>query len=170
MRQISPATNLILAALAALGLLGTLGLPWYAPPLADANGYDGPVERTAFSVSTVFRHHDGAITGVDALGKTQNLLLVLVAAIVVLCALTLVPALRRHVRDVLRAFALALPLIVFVLLVDRPGTADIDVHWGVVAALGLALFTASAAWHGSAMRVRRAPAGSWERRPAAGRR
>jgi hypothetical protein len=170
MRQLSPATNLILAALAALGLLGTLGLPWYAPPLPDSNTFDGPIERGAFAVSTVFRHNDGAVTGFDVLGKTQNLLFFLVGGIIVLSALTLVPSLRRHVRDVLRAVALALPLIVFVLLVDKPGTADIDIHWGIVAALALALFTASAAWHGSAMRVKRAAAGSWERRPAPGRR
>jgi hypothetical protein len=164
MRQISPATNLVLAVLAGLGLLGSLSQPWYAPPVKDPNIYDGPVERTAFAVGKVFSQHDGARTGADALGNTQGLLVGLVAVIAVLCALAAVPPLRSYVRDVLRAVAIALPLIVFYLVVDRPD--GMDIHWGVLAAFAIALFVASAAWHGSAIRVKRAAPGSWERKPA----
>jgi hypothetical protein len=164
MRQISPATNLVLAVLAGLGLLGSLSQPWYAPPVKDTNAYDGPVERTAFAVGKVFSHHDGAVSGADALGNTETLLLGLVGGIAVLCILAAVPALRSHVRDVLRAVALALPLIVFYLVVSRPD--GMDIHWGVLAALAIAAFVASAAWHGSAIRVKRAAPGSWERKPA----
>ena len=164
MRQISPVTNLVLAALAGLGLLGSLSQPWYAPPVSDPNEYDGPVERGAFTFGKVFSHHDGAVSGADALQNTQTLLYGVVAAIIVLCVLAGVPALRSMVRDVLRAVALALPLIVFYLLVDRPD--GMDVHWGVIAAVGIAAFVASAAWHGSAIRVKRAAPGSWERKPA----
>jgi hypothetical protein len=164
MRQISPATNLVLACLAGLGLLGSLGQPWYAPPVKDPNGYDGPVERTAYAVSKVFSQHDGAVSGADALGNTQTVLTGLVAAVIVLCVLAGVPALRSYVRDVLRAVAIALPLIVFYTVVDRPTRQDI--HWGVLAAFAIAAFVASAAWHGSAIRVKRAAPGSWERKPA----
>ena len=164
MRQISPATNLVLAVLAGLGLLGSLSQPWYAPPVEDPNAYDGPVERTAFAFGKVFSHHDGAVSGADALGNTETLLLGMVGVIVVLCLLAGVPALRAYVRDVLRAVALALPLIVFYLAVDRPD--GMDVHWGVIVALAIAAFVASAAWHGSGIRVKRAAPGSWERKPA----
>jgi hypothetical protein len=166
MRQMSPASNLVLACLAGLGLLGVLGAPWYAPPLPDANSYDGPVERTAFAFSTIFRHNDGVVTGNDALGDTRYLLFGLVAAVILLSGLAFVPAMRRHVRDVLRGVSLVLPLVVLFRLVDRPGPGEVDVHWGVVAAFFIAVFTASSAWHGSAIRERKLPRGSWERRYA----
>src|SRR6478672_11354168 len=165
MRQLSPATNLVLACLASLGLLGILGAPWYAPTVPDGNIYDGPVERAAFAVSHVFSHHDRVVSGTDALGSgAKTLLMALVAAVVVLSVLAAVPSLRSYVRDVLRAVALALPLLVFYLLVDRPG--KLDIHWGVIAAFAVAVFVASAAWHGSAIRVKRVAPGTWERRPA----
>jgi hypothetical protein len=164
MRQISPATNLVLACLASLGLLGSLGQPWYAPPVEDTNAYDGPVERTAFAFGKVFSHHDHAVSGADALGNTESLLMGLVGTIIVLCVLAAVPALRGYVRDVLRAVAIALPLIVLYLAVDRPDGQDI--HWGVLAACAIAAFVASASWHGSAIRVKRAAPGAWERKPA----
>ena len=166
MRQISPASNLVLACLAGLGLLGTLSAPWYAPPVVDRNVYDGPVERAAFAVGHVFGAHDHAVAGADALGKTQTLLMILVGAVILLSCLAAVPAMRAHVRDVLRAVALALPLIVLYLLVDRPGKGALEIHWGVLAALAIAVFVATAAWHGSAIRVKRQAPGSWERRPA----
>ena len=54
-----------------------------------------------------------------------------------------------------------------VLAVRHSGTqAIVRVHWGLLVALATAAFTASCAWHGSAIRQKRAPAGSWERRPA----
>jgi hypothetical protein len=167
MRQLSPATNLILACLAALGLVGILGAPWYAPAVPDTNIYDGPVERAAFAVSHVFNHHDRVVTGTDALGSgSKTLLMALVAAVIVLSALAAVPALRTYVRDVLRAVALALPLLVFYLLVDRPRKGNLDIHWGVIAAFAVAGFIASAAWHGSSIRVKRVAPGTWERRTA----
>jgi hypothetical protein len=164
MRQVSPATNLVLACLSALGLAASLNLPWYAPYVADTNEWDGPVERAGTAVGNVFAHHDHAVTGADALGHAQSAILLLAAAIVVLSALAAVPALRRHVRDVLRGVALVTPVVVAYLLIDRPD--KLVIHWGVLAALALALFTASAAWHGSEVRVRRPAPGSWQRRPA----
>jgi hypothetical protein len=164
MRQISPATNLVLACLAGLGLLGMLGTPWYAPKVPDKTITDGPVERGAFAIAHVFTHHNRSVTGLDALGATQTLLLGLVAAIVVLAVLEGVPALRAHVRDFLRAVAIAVPVIVFYLIWDRPG--KLDIHWGVLAAFAVACFMANAAWHGSAIREKRVAPGTWERKPA----
>ena len=164
MRQISPATNLLLACLAGLGLLATLSAPWYAPPVPDKDIYDGPVERAAFAFSKVFGHNPHAVSGSDALRGPETLLVVLVAAVVILCGLAAVPSLRRYVRDVLRGVAIAIPVVVFYLIFDRPD--GMDIHWGVIAAFAMAVFTATAAWHGSAIRVRRAAPGSWQRKPA----
>jgi hypothetical protein len=167
MRQISPASNLFLACLSALGLVGALRLPWFAPPVEDKTDTDGPVEQTAFAVAHVFRHHDRQLTGTDALGGSHTVVLVLAAAVVVLAVLAGIPALRAYVRDLLRAVALATPVLVVVLAFRSPGTTQtLDLHWGLIVAVAVAAFAASTAWHGSGIRVKRAPAGSWERKPA----
>jgi hypothetical protein len=167
MRQLSPVSNLVLACAAAIGMIGTLGLEWFAPPVADFAETDGPMERTAFAFASVFQHHADGVTGADALGSTAGLVYALAGAVFLLSALAAVPALRGHVRDILRAVALATPLLVGVLAIRHTGTqATLHVHWGLLVALATAAFTASCAWHGSAIRQKRASAGSWERRPA----
>jgi hypothetical protein len=164
MRQISPASNLVLACLAGLGLLASLSAPWYAPSVPDTNDYDGPIERAAWTVAHVFQHNSHAVTGSDGLGTSKTLLFILVAAVIVLSILASVSALRVYVRDVLRAVAIAMPLIVFYLMIDRP--RDLVIHWGVLVAMLIAIFVATASWHGSAIRVKRPAPGSWARKPA----
>jgi hypothetical protein len=164
MRQLSPATNLALSCLSALGLLATLSLPWFAPPVPDTTDTDGPVERTAWAISRVFTHHDHAISGSDALGSGRTLVYLLAAAVLSMAALATVQRLRAYLRDALRAIALATPLLIFALALQRPGTsATLNLHWGLLVALGVAVLAASCAWHGSEIRGKRAPAGSWAR-------
>ena len=165
MRQIAPGTNLVLAALAALGLLGTLGLPWYAPLDEDPNQYDGGLEHAAYRIAGVFRERPGAVSGGDALGDARVLLLGLVALVVVVCILTAVRPLRPYVRELVRVVALGLPAIVLYRTIDPPA-AELTLHWGLLVSLAVAVFAASAAWHGGKIRTLRAPAGSWQRRPA----
>lgn len=165
MRQFSPASNLILTCCAALGLLATLALPWFAPAVPDDNPTNGPVERAAGSVGNVFRHHDGAVSGRDVVGGAGTLLYVLAAIVFVLALVASVPAARAYARDVLRAVAIATPVIVAYLAIDRPGNVGdgMNVHWGLPVTFLVALLMASTAWWGSEIRLKRPEPGSWAR-------
>ena len=169
MRQLSPVSNLVLAVFAALGLVTTLDLPWFAPLVPDTTDTDGPVERFAWAVSRTFVHHSGAVDGTRALAGSSWLVFALAGTIALLSAAMAAPVLRRALRDVLRAVALATPLLLLVVAARHPGAGagHWRVHWGLLVALGVGCFAASAAWHGSQIRTKRAPAGSWAaRRPA----
>ncbi|HEX8207310.1 MAG TPA: hypothetical protein VF587_14710 [Solirubrobacteraceae bacterium] len=162
MRQVSPATNLLLACLSAIGLVAAFDLPWFAPPL-DVDPGLGAVERAATQFAGVFQHADASMTGRDAFADAGLLLTGMPAAIVVLSLLMAVPALRDVVREPLRAVAFGAPLVVAYLVVARPGTAQGEVHWGALAGLALSVFLTSAAWHGSALKARRPVPGTWSR-------
>jgi hypothetical protein len=167
MRQLSAPTNLLLACLAGLGLLGTLTTPWFGPPhatpkadltqVAVGDG-DGPMQHFAQWVGRVFSATGVTYTGNDALAGSKSLLFALVGLLVVLSAAIMVPALRGALRDVLRAVALASPLLIAVLVLRHPGQQHVELRWGAVAALGLGLFMASCAWHGSEFRAKRTAA------------
>src|SRR3954454_13421560 len=115
MRQLSPFTNLLLAFLAALGLLGSLGLPWYGPTVkveqvdlgrvASGDG-DGPMQHFADWVGRVFSATGTTYTGNDSLGSSKMLLFVLAAAICALSLAMLVPGLRSALRETYRAIGL----------------------------------------------------------------
>ena len=165
MRQLSPPTNLLLACLAGLGLLATLSLPWYGPEHVDqqvdltrvANGdADGPMQNFAHLVARVFSTSGTTYSGTETLGATRTLLLILVGAVIVLSLAVLIPALRAALRDVLRAVALAAPVIVGVLAVRHPGEGHLEARWGLFVGLAVSLIMACAAWHGSGVRVKRA--------------
>jgi hypothetical protein len=162
MRQLAPATNLVLAALAAFGLLGTLRLPWYAPVDEDPSQYSGPLEHAAYRYSGVFREHGGSVTGTDAIGDDRLLFVALVLLVVLFSTLMAVPALRFYAREGLRFSAMGLPAAALYRLLERPD--GLEIHWGLLVAIATAVFAASAAWHGAAIRLRRANPGGWERR------
>jgi O-antigen/teichoic acid export membrane protein len=151
MRQVSPATNLLLACLSAVGLLAVFDLPWFAPPV-KADDSVGAVEQTAAQFAAMFQHADRAMTGHDAFADAQTLLTVMPAAIIGLCLLMAVPVLRDLVREPLRAVAFGTPLVVAYLVFARPGDATGTLHWGALAGMAVSLFLTSAAWHGSALR------------------
>ena len=165
MRQLSPPTNLLLACLAAFGLLGSLGLPWYAPPHATpavdltevANGKgDGPMQHFAQYVGRMFSSTGLTYDGSEALGSARTLLIVLAGLVIVLSVAVVVPALRDALRDVLRAVSLATPVIIGVLAARHPGGHHLEVRWGLLVGLACTLLMASAAWHGSAVRLKKA--------------
>jgi hypothetical protein len=112
----------------------------------------GAVERAATQFAAVFGSADGAMTGHDAFANAQTLLMGMPAAIVVLCLLMAVPALRDLVREPLRAVACGAPVVVAYLVLARPGDATGALHWGALAGMALTVFLASAAWHGSALK------------------
>ena len=163
MRQVSPATNLVLACLSAFGLVAAFDLPWFAPPLVLDDPHLGSVERTADQLGGVFQHSGAAMTGRDAFAGAHLLLVGLPAVIVLLCVLMAVPALRDLLREALRAAAVAAPLAVAYLVVGRPGEAQGDVHWGALVGLALSVFLTSAAWHGSMLKAPRPVPGAWSR-------
>ncbi|MEA2126901.1 MAG: hypothetical protein QOI80_3683 [Solirubrobacteraceae bacterium] len=158
MRQLSPTTNLVLAVLAGLGLLGSLSLDWFATPVTDPTGTDGPVERAAFQVSHVFgTHAKGAMTGTDALGSGRSVLIGLIAAVALIAIAVTIPSVRKTAEDALRVVALAGPVVVIVLAAMRPGTdLPVSLHYGTLVGLVAALLMASAAWQGASMRAKRA--------------
>jgi hypothetical protein len=142
MRQLSPLTNVVLACVSAFALVVSVGLPWFAPPSAAAGA---------------------TIAGTDALGSARSLVLILAAAVVVLSVAVTLPAVRTLARDALRAVAIATPLLVLALAMQRVGGGQHEVRWGLLVTLGLALLVATTAWHAGDLRDRRAPNGSWAR-------
>lgn len=155
-RQLSPSSNLALAVLAALGLLGTLSLPWFAAPAADLTATDGPVERGAFQVSHFFgTSARGMVSGSDALGGARSVLYALVLVVVVLAAAVAMAGVRKQAEDLLRVVALAAPVLVIGTAVAHPGTvAAVHVHYGALVALLVSALMASAAWQGCSMRYK----------------
>lgn len=158
MRQLSPMTNLLLAVLAGIGLLGSLSLPWYAAPATDPNPTDGPVERGAYQVGQVFSTGaKGMVDGTDAVGGGQVALLIAVGVIAVLALAISANLARRHAEDLLRPVAFAVPVITVVLAILHPGTeATLRLHYGMLVGIAAAVLTTSAAYHGASMRAKKA--------------
>lgn len=156
MRQLAPASNLVLAVFAGLGLLASLTLPWFAAPSQSPNSTDGPVERGAYQVEQVFATSaKGMVDGTDALGSGQTALLVLVGVVTVLGVLIGANVMRHKVEDVLHLVALAAPIVVLAVALPHPGTdADLRIHYGLIVGLAATLLMSSAAWHGASMRAK----------------
>jgi hypothetical protein len=162
-RQLNASTNLFLAALAGLGLLGSLSLNWFAMPATDPTSTDGPVERGAFQVGQFFATHaKGQISGTDALGGGRTLLVALVGVVALTALAVSTPALRRQAEDFLQLLALAAPVVVIGVVIAHSGTgtAPVRVHYGFLIGLAATLLMSSAAWQGARMREKRkAPKG-----------
>jgi hypothetical protein len=157
-RQLSPSTNLVLAILAGVGLLGSLSLPWFAAPVTDATGTDGPIERAAFQVGQVFATSaKGTVTGTDALGGAQAAVVGLVGLIALTVLAVSTPSLRRHAEDFMRILVFAGPLVLVAAAVTHPGTATpVTLHYGTLVSFVLVALMANAAWHGANMREKKA--------------
>lgn len=158
MRQLTPTANLVLTVLAAAGLLGTLGLPWFATPAVDPNLNDGPVEHGAFQVGHVFATHaKGMVEGTAALGGARMVLFGLVVVVVILAAAVSVSSVRKAAEDLLRLVALLSPVVVILVAAAHPGdSAPLHLHYGSLVALAASLLMASAAWQGCSMRAKQA--------------
>lgn len=156
MRQLDPVTNLVLSALASLGLLATLSFPWFAAPAASTNPTDGPVERGAWQVGHFFSHDvKGRVSGDDAVGGGGSVLIVVAAVIIGLALAVGVPAVRRQAEDMLRVAGFAAPVAVIFLAVSHSGTTGaVRIHYGVAISFAVAVFVASCAYHGATLRQR----------------
>jgi hypothetical protein len=155
MRQLNPITNLVLSCLAAVGLVASLELPWYATSPAAENV--GPMEAMGARLLRTFTSDGATTTGTDALGTSRTILLVAAGAVIVLCTAMLLPALRGVLRDLTRAVAIATPMAVLATAVRA--AEGLELRWGLVVTVAVGLFMANATWHGAAARQRReAPA------------
>lgn len=161
MRQLNPSTNLVLAVVAGLGLLGSLALPWFAAPATDPVATDGPVERAAFQITQVFKADAvGTISGSEGLGDARVALFALVALVAVMVLAVGAPRIRRQSEDVMRIVVIAAPVVVIAAAIAHPGAAQpVRLHYGLLISLVLVAAMCNAAWHGASMRQKRpAPA------------
>jgi hypothetical protein len=157
-RQLDPITNLVLAVLAGLGLLGTLSMPWFAAPAASTKTTDGPIEKTAWQVGHFFGTNvDGRVSGNAAIGSGGKGIVVLVVAAIAILALSVsVPQIRKPAEDMLRVAGWAAPAAVLYLAVTHSGTTvPVHLHFGALASFVVACFVTSCAWWGGSMRTRR---------------
>lgn len=153
-----PATNLVLAVLAGLGLLGSLSLDWYAAPVVDQTSTDGPVERFAFQVAHVFdTSATGLVSGHEALGGGRDVLIALVAVVALLAVAVSLASLRQGAENLMRVAALAGPVVVAVVAIAHPGdSASLRIHSCLLLGLAATVLMSSSSWHGANMRQKRA--------------
>jgi hypothetical protein len=156
--QFNPLTNLLLACLAAMGLVPALGLPWYATavPMSQAEVDKGQIELTAENVARWFTSDGQTFTGTETLTGAKTALLVIAAVTIALCVLVLLPQMRSTARGLLRLVPLAAPAIVLVHLFHQPGSnAGTELRWGVFVTLAISVLMASAAYQGGELQDRK---------------
>jgi hypothetical protein len=146
MRTLGFRTHALVALAAAVGVIASLGRPWYAPapaPVADNlddfGDLHGPVEGLSEGVRRWASEATGA-TGWDALGNWGSLLAA-AAAIAGIGALgCLLPAAQGVAREALRYGSLACFGIAVWKLIDSPGPNDaLELRYGAFIAVGAAL-------------------------------
>jgi hypothetical protein len=157
-RQLSPSTNLVLAVLAGLGLLGSLGLPWFASPILDPVRTDGPIEKGAFQVGRFFAAGaPGTVNGSDAAGGLLAVVVGVVALMTILVLAVGTPSIRRHAEEYLRILVFVAPVVVIATAIVHTGTnVPVHVHYGLLVSLVATGLMCSAAWHGANMREKKA--------------
>jgi hypothetical protein len=152
MRTIGFRSNILVAIAAAFGVIAALGRPWYGP---TSPGTDAQMEDLFSGIARAFTE-PGGTTGWDALQTADRLLAGLAVATAVLLALTLLPALQRHVQPLARWGALASVGVVLVKLVDNPDAAAMaEPRQGVFLALGASLVLLASTWTVAAAPSRR---------------
>ena len=157
MRTIGFRSNILFAIAAAFGVIAALGRPWYAP--TPGAGKDNGVGELPSTMEDFFSgvgrafSGSGGTSGWDALERTDMVIAGLALATVALLLLTFVPAIQLHVQALARWTSVATFLVVFVKLVDEPGSNSMtEPRQGVMIALG-----AAAALVASSMTVAAAP-------------
>jgi hypothetical protein len=155
-RQLNSSTNLLLAVIAGLGLLGSLSLNWFAAPVPSPATDDGAIEDAAFQFGHVFATHaPGMVTGSAALGVARGGLVLLVVVVAFAGLAVGTPSIRQRAEGLMRVVAIAAPIVVLVAAIAHPGVSTpVRIHYGTLVAFAVSLFMASAAWQGAAMRVK----------------
>jgi hypothetical protein len=166
MRTLGFRTHALLAVAAAVGVIASLGEPWYAqaPKAAQQDGsigsLNGPVEGLTAGISRWVTEADGT-RGWDALGTWGSVLAAL-AALTALGALgCLVPALQGVAREALRYGGLATFGVALWKLIDTPGPNQVmepRIGAFVATAAALVAVTSGSAVAGAPLRRRRTAA------------
>jgi hypothetical protein len=159
MRTLGFRTHVLLVLAGAVGVLASLGRPWYGPapaPLPDnGDSFDlhGPLYGLVDGVQRWVSDPTGT-TGWDALG-TSGLVLAAVSGVAALCALgCVVPALQLLTREPLRYISFAAFGVAVWRVIDSPGPNDErELRLGAL----IALVSATMLWV-SAQGVANAPA------------
>ena len=149
MRTIGFRSNVLFILAAAVGLLASLGRPWYAaaptltPEEARIGDVNGPVEDFFTRLAREFTAATGT-KGWDAFSSTDTILAALVAVAVVSAICALIPGIEQPAREILRLAAFAMLGIVVVKLVNTPDGL-VERRQGAWIALGVTGIMASSA-------------------------
>lgn len=163
MRTLGFRSNVLFVIAALVGLVASLGRPWYAPALASAPAegdslvgeVQGPVEGFFSRLAREFTATDGT-TGWHAFTTTDMVICGLVALAALSALAVMVPALQVVAREVLRVAALALLGIVVVKLAQVPDDAGLaERRQGAWIALAVTGIAASSAFSVCAAPIRR---------------
>jgi hypothetical protein len=163
MRTLGHRTPLLLAIAAAAGLIASLGLPWYGPGPKDSGSagadFTARIDAAAGLLARLVGEREG-VTGWDALGRIASLALcALAGAVVLLLALSLVPAAAGALRGLAKLAALGAAGVLAWRLVDAPAAVSgleprVGVAAGLVAGVVLLVGVSGSA---AAARTRREP-------------
>ena len=174
MRTLGIRTNVLLAVAAAVGMIATLGRPWYAPaPEATDQGdlaigsLHGPANGLTAGIERWVSETTG-ITGWDALGVWGTVFAALAAVTAVGAVACLVPALQGVAREAARYGALASAALAVWKVVDTPGpNAELELRFGAFLAVAAALLALSSGSTVAAipMRARRRPVAPYQPPP-----
>jgi hypothetical protein len=148
MRTLGFRTHILLVLAGAVGIIASLGRPWYAKPpapLADNSEHfdvHGPL-RGVVDAADRWISEAGGITGWDALGTSGQVLAAL-SLLAALCAVgCIVPALQGLVHEPLRYISFAVFALAVWRVIDTPGPNDaLELRLGAL----IALVSATMVW------------------------
>ena len=124
MRTIGFRSNILFALAAAVGIIASLGRPWYGPSAVSKHQAVGelPSQMEDFlnGIGRTFSSAQGT-TGWAALDTSDSLIAGLAVATVVLLLLTMFEAVQIHMQWLARWASLATLLMILVKFVDEPG-------------------------------------------------
>jgi hypothetical protein len=125
MRTIGFRSNILFAIAAAVGIIASLGRPWYGPAAIDKQQAVGelPSQMEDFlnGIGRAFSSSQGT-TGWAALETSDSLIAGFAIATVVLLVLTMFEGLQIHMQFLARWTSLATLGVIIVKLVDEPGS------------------------------------------------
>jgi hypothetical protein len=144
MRTLGFRTHILLVLAGAIGIVASLGRPWYAKPPAplsdNSERFDvhGPL-RGVVDAADRWISEAGGITGWDSLGTSGQVLAAL-SLLAALCAVgCIVPALQGLVGEPLRYVSFAVFALAVWRIVDTPGPNDaLELRLGALIALASA--------------------------------
>jgi hypothetical protein len=152
MRTIGFRSNVLVAILAAAGVIAALGQPWYGQSPAPTGAQ---MEDLFRGIGRAFTESHG-VTGWAALETADQLIAGLAAGAALMSLLSLVPLWQAHVQPIARWFAIGTFAVIAVKLIDEPGSnLYSEPRQGVLIALGAAAVLVASTMTVAAAPVRR---------------